>query len=346
MTDRPLVMILHNRVAAGAAADEADVLEQADVVAAALARLGYEVRRLAADLDLGTVERELRAAHPDLVFNLVESLGGSGRLIHTVPLLLERLGLPFTGAPANSMFLTTMKTSAKTWLCAHGIATPAWRSTEAEVAAADATVPWIVKSSWEDASLGIEDESVICGGAAAVRRLALCKSRWGGQWFLERFVEGREVNVSLLGTGGAPLALPPAEIRFRNFPPGKPKLVGYRAKWDQSSFEYRNTVREFLDERDEPVLCAELRAVAERCWAIFGLRGYGRVDFRVDRSGWLWVLEVNANPCLSADAGFAAALAQAGVPFDDAVARIIGDSPWVVGDPSRPTACRSIRWSA
>jgi D-alanine-D-alanine ligase len=312
-------------VSEGAPAEETDVLKQADAVAVALARLGYDVRRLAVDLDVGTLARELRSMCPRLVFNLVESLGGSGRLIHTVPLLLAQLGLPFTGASAYPMLLTTLKTGAKSWMRAHGIDTPDWHCCESAATAADADALWIVKSCWEHASVGLEDESVV-SGAQAMRRVALCRSQWGGEWFLERFIEGREINVALLATSGAPLVLPPAEIRFRDFPPGKPRLVGYRAKWEESSFEYRNTVREFVNERDEPVLCARLRAVARRCWTIFGLRGYGRVDFRLDAGGRLWTLEVNANPCLSADAGFVAALARAGIPFEDAIARIVSDA--------------------
>jgi D-alanine-D-alanine ligase len=326
MTGRASAVILHQRVPEGAPAEEADVLEQADAVALALARLGYDVRRLAVDPDVGTLARELRSMCPRLVFNLVESLGGSGRLIHTVPLLLAQLGLPFTGASAWPMLLTTIKTGAKSWMRAHGIDTPEWHCGESAATAADADALWIVKSSWEDASVGLEDDSVVRGGAQAMRRVALCRSRWGGEWFLERFVEGREVNVALLATAGAPLVLPPAEIRFRDFPPGKPRLVGYRAKWAESSFEYRNTLREFVNERNEPVLCARLRVAAQRCWAIFGLRGYSRVDFRVDAAGRLWALEVNANPCLSADAGFVAALARAGIPFEDAIARIVSDA--------------------
>ena len=92
--------------------------------------------------------------------------------------------------------------------------------------------------------------------------------------------------------------------------PGKPRLVGYRAKWDESFVRVSQHGASLRGRaRRSRVLCAALRAIASRCWDIFGLRGYARVDFRVDADGRPWVLEVNANPCLSPDAGFAAALA-------------------------------------
>jgi D-alanine-D-alanine ligase len=330
MAERPSAVILHNRVPEGAAPDDADVLAQADAVAGVMTGLGYEVHRLAVGLDLMALARELQAARPQLVFNLVESLGGSGRLIHVVPALLECLGLPFTGVPADGMYLTTAKLIAKVWMRAHDIATPDWCSDD-RAAAADPSTPWIVKSVWEDASLGLDDESVVRGGKPVSLRLAASRARWGGDWFAERFVEGREINVSLIASQGAPQVLPPAEIYFRDFPAGKPQVVGYPAKWDESSFEYCNTVRQFVDERQEPSLCESLRGIAARCWEIFRLRGYARVDFRVDNAGQPWVLEVNANPCLSADAGFAAALAQAGISFEDGIARIITHSSLVTG---------------
>jgi D-alanine-D-alanine ligase len=99
--------------------------------------------------------------------------------------------------------------------------------------------------------------------------------------------------------------------------------VGYRAKWDPQSAEYQATPRRFdLPATDVPLL-DEMRRLSRACWGLFGLRGYARIDFRLDAAGRPWILEVNVNPCLSPDAGFAAALEQAGIPYDEAVQRIL-----------------------
>jgi D-alanine-D-alanine ligase len=102
--------------------------------------------------------------------------------------------------------------------------------------------------------------------------------------------------------------------------------VGARAKWLAGSFEFENTPRRFdFAAADEPLL-DHLVELAKRTWHRFGLGGYVRIDFRVDAQGQPWILEINANPCLSPDAGFAAALRRAAIPFEQAVQQILDDA--------------------
>ena len=117
--------------------------------------------------------------------------------------------------------------------------------------------------------------------------------------------------------------LPVAELKFEGFPEDKPAIVGYAAKWDTDSFEYRHTVRSF---DVEPELAERAERLALECWDLFALDGYARVDFRVDALGMPFVLEINANPCLSPDAGFAAALERAGIGYGDAIGWLIADA--------------------
>jgi D-alanine-D-alanine ligase len=131
--------------------------------------------------------------------------------------------------------------------------------------------------------------------------------------------------LSILAGPQGPQVLPPAEIIFEGYDADQPRIVGYRAKWDVDSEEFRQTPRSFDFGPDDRPLLAELQALALQCWQLFGLRGYARVDFRVDDHGRPWILEINANPCLSPDAGFAAALARAGIVFSRAVKWIITD---------------------
>ena len=130
----------------------------------------------------------------------------------------------------------------------------------------------------------------------------------------------------MAGSSG-PEVLPPAEIDFSAFPPDKPRIVGYRAKWEETAFEFANTPRQFDFATSEQPLLERLCVLARACWPLFGLRGYVRGDFRVDTGGCPWILEINTNPCLSPDGGFAAAIARAGIGFDQAIARIVQDAP-------------------
>lgn len=318
------VALLHNAVAPDAAADEADVLVQVEAVGHALAAAGHGVVTVPCDLDLGALAGRLAAEQPDAVFNLVESLGGQGRLIAVAPYLLEALGVRHAGCPADGIHLTSHKTLAKRLLVQAGLPTPAWMEADGRTGGGQGDARWIVKSVWEDASLGMDDAAVTTGGIAAARtELAARTGRPGAPWFAEAFVEGREFNLALLDGPGGPTVLPAAEILFPDFPPDKPRIVGYAAKWDPESFEYSHTVRAFADPATDGPLSAELERLSLACWRLFGLRGWARVDFRVDKDGQPFILEVNANPCLSPDAGFAAALAQAGLAFGEAMSRIL-----------------------
>jgi len=305
------------------------VLHEASAVASSLRELGWEPVELDLTPDLGRAARELAETAPAVVFNLVESVEGRGRYILLAQALLETLGIPFTGAGLEAMIHSTSKPATKRLLGLGGVRTPAWMPAAEAVAAPPRFPPsWIVKNAWEHASIGLDDASVVAD-AASLRRAVGRRAAVEGMenLFLEEFVEGREFNLSVLGRHGAePDVLPPAEIRFVDFPAGKPRMVGYKAKWDERSPEFGRTPRTFEFPPEDAALLAELAAVSRRCWSLFGLRGHARVDFRVDTRGVPWVLEVNANPCISPDAGFAAAAARAGLSMRDTVARIVADT--------------------
>ena len=323
------VVILHNKVSRGAGKDEEDTLVQVDAVSEALSELGHFPVALAFSIDVAAAMEALEAVRPDLVFNLVESVEGTGRLIYLAPALLDHMRIPYTGANTEAVFLTSNKLVAKDCLMRCGLPTPPWITLRND-RGGDAVKHGrcIIKSVWEHASVGLDEDSVVPAddGDLLMGEMERRKSSLGGDCFAEAFIDGRELNLSLIGGPDGPELLPPAEIRFDRYPRDKLKVVGYRAKWESDSFEYHHTPRSFDFPREDASLLARLEDLARRCWDIFHLRGYARVDFRVDRSGAPWVLEVNANPCLSPDAGFYAAAMEAGLSYPDVVARIVEDA--------------------
>jgi D-alanine-D-alanine ligase len=114
-----------------------------------------------------------------------------------------------------------------------------------------------------------------------------------------------------------------AEMTFADWPEGKLRIVGYGAKWDEDSTGYLHTVRRFGVEEDDPWLAASLKQACAQVWKLFGLTGFVRVDFRVTEKGKPLILEINPNPCISPDAGFAAAAAEAGMSYDDLIEAIV-----------------------
>ncbi|MEX0715017.1 MAG: hypothetical protein WD066_00440 [Planctomycetaceae bacterium] len=314
-------------MSADASPDDRDVIVQAEAIAAALRRLGHEPFPLVCTLDLAGCAAELRRLRPGCVFNLVESLDGSDRLMTLVPALLEHLRIPYSGCSADAIWNTTHKLLAKSRMRAAGMPTPDWASTLTGLEGEGPRLepPYLIKTIWEHASFGIDDDALVMAGDAADvgMRLAERSRRIGRDCFAEKYVEGREFNLSLLEDAGRPRMLPVAEIDFSTWPADKPKIVGYDAKWRDDTFEYRHTPREFSVAPADADLRDELARLSLACWRTFGLRGYARVDFRVDAAGRPMILEINANPCLSPDAGFAAALERAGIPCDEAIARLL-----------------------
>jgi D-alanine-D-alanine ligase len=332
------VAVLHNEVSAQADPAERDVLVQAQAVQKALDRLGHEWFALGATLDLETLRRRLQERRPDVVFNLAESLGGSDRLALLVAAVLEAEDIPYTGSSTEGLFLTNHKLLAKERLARAGLPTPAWAVPARKSFGRPFENPdqhpflpgtkFILKPVSEHASLGMDETAIVVysGEEDLQRKLSAHSSRLATTCFAERYIDGREFNLSVLAGPSGPEVLPPAEIDFSAFPPGKARIVDYRAKWDEASFEFHHMFRRFDFPDSERRLLEELCRLARACWNLFGLRGYVRVDFRVDAQNRPWILEVNTNPCLSPDAGFAAALAQASIPFEEAVRRILADA--------------------
>ncbi|ABW67695.1 GCN5-related N-acetyltransferase [Desulfosudis oleivorans Hxd3] len=332
------ILVLYNSVTDQKAPDALDVLSQVEAVSGALSDLGYEPVPLACDLDLEALRRDLVSLCPDLVFNLVESLNGQGRLIHLAPILLEAMGIPYTGSSAYVIYRTSNKTAAKDHMSQWGVATPSWigpasllriQRTRVNPAERLPNQSWIIKSVWEHASFGLDENAVVCPDTLGdiLNTLKQRSPALGGDCFAEHYIPGREFNVALIEEAGKPRVLPVAEIRFENYEGEKPAIVCYRAKWEPGSFECLNTVRSFeFPDSDGPLL-EGVTSIARHCWDLFHLKGYARVDFRVDDCGNPWVLEVNANPCLSPDAGFAAAMEQAGISYVQAIDAIVRATP-------------------
>lgn len=317
------VLVLHSDVAADAAPDDLDTLLTARAIAETLEGLGHNPALAAFSLSPDDVLAAIRNARADIVFNMVESVCGQDALASVAPAMLEKHGVPFTGSGAAAIALAGDKPLSKRVLRAANLPTPDWTEAPRWEGLADDR-DYIVKSATEDASLGLDDGSVLHGRRAIASRAEGCVRRHGGRWFAEAYIEGREFNVALLEAGGEFEVLPIPEMRFERWPVHKARIVGYRAKWDEDSEESLNTVRVFGLEKDSRELASSLREFARDASRLFGMSGYARVDFRVDQAGRPTILEINPNPSLDPVAGFAMAAAEAGYSFHDVIRRILG----------------------
>jgi D-alanine-D-alanine ligase len=313
--------ILFNQPLAGALADELDVLEQVEYIGENLEKLGILVYTRGITSNFMNEVAEIAADKPDFVFNLVESINNKGELCYFVPALLNMYSIPYSGNPLEALFITTSKTLTAKILRENNLSTPLTYK-PSQLNLLKPGHKYIVKPVWEDGSLGITADSVFTFSTDQEERL---KGLDDTHWLIQDYIDGREFNISVIAGSSGPEVMPAAEMVFHNFAPDMPRIVDFKAKWIEDSFEYENTVRDFPGDKLNPVLTQRISELAFKCWDVFGLKGYARVDMRIDSYENPYIIEVNANPCLSPDSGLMAATRKAGIPVTEILTRIIED---------------------
>jgi D-alanine-D-alanine ligase len=312
---------LYNEPAPGAGPDEMDILDQVSLVEKQVESLGFDSFRKGITYDFIKEIEEVKALSPDFVFNLVESINNHGQLIYFAPALLNLSKIPYTGCPLESIFMTSNKPLALKTMRMGGIPVAGSYRPD-QVSDLHYGRKYIIKPVWEDGSMGITSESVFTFSPDDEDRLAQLPV---SHWFLEDYIDGREFNISMFSGAEGVVMLPPAEIEFRDYGPDRPRIVDFKAKWDTSSFEYHNSVRVFPENFESDGLYKKLEKVCTDCWTLFGLRGYARIDIRTDSCDNVYVLEINANPCISPDSGFIAACSAGGYSLKEVFGGIVTD---------------------
>jgi len=323
------VTITVNELEENARFDETDVIVQTETVRRSLESLGFKTTTVPFTENPRDLMRRVNRPGLWMVFNLVEAVRGQNALQYLAPGVFEEMQFPFTGNSSEALRKTTDKVLAKEIMQLACIPTPCYLSTNSGIKPGEfsrrrSRKPMIFKPVYEDASVGIREDLVgPYTGKEALEVLALLEDETGMVYMAEEFIEGREFNVSLIESAGTPAILPLVEQDFSFLPPTSPRIVGYRAKWIVDSDEYRCIPRNYAFNSHDRPLIEKIRRVALTCWDVFGLSGYARVDLRVDEQGSIFVLEVNANPCLSPEGGFSFAGGLAGLTMDDLVKLIL-----------------------
>jgi D-alanine-D-alanine ligase len=302
-------------------AARAQVGEVADSLSQALGEAGHDAVLVPVDGDLAVLRARLSEIEADCAFNLCESLAGDARLESAVPLVLELLGVPFTGSPPEVLSLALRKDRVKQRLEAAGIPTPAGRVLTRPGDACDLAFPLIVKPVREDGSVGIWRTSVVHDASELACAVEAVVSAFRQPCLVEQFIDGRELNVALLGHP-APRVLPLSEIDFGALPEGSPRIVSYDAKWKIGSADDLGTVPVLHPQLPNGVAARVRRAAADAFRAV-GVRDYGRVDVRLAATGVPYVVDVNPNCDLSSGAGMARAAAAVGIDYRSLVGLLV-----------------------
>jgi D-alanine-D-alanine ligase len=312
----PRVLVLYNEPVLPThhpdAESEHEVLVTVEVVSKTLTQAGFQVSRLGASRDPNVLLAGLKEQCADVVFNLFEGTADDGNSEAYVAGLLEWLEIPFTGSPFQTLILARNKHLTKTLLQGAGLPTPEFLVVE-ELPISKCPLEWpvIIKPAAQDASVGLDQGSVVTDQERLEERVAYLFKTYGPPVLVEQFIRGRELNVSLIEAPTLRI-LPISEVLFVDKDPAFWPIVTYDAKWKPSSRDYQATPPRYPAEV-RPKLAERLSALALRAFRLLGCRDYARVDFRVRPSGKPYILEVNPNPDFNPDAGLAGGLASAGI---------------------------------
>lgn len=320
------VTVLYNEITSLSCQDKDALLSEegakddAKAIAKALSSDGYKP-----DIFELTPEniRDLNKVRTDLFFNLCDGIGNLPKTEHKVPEILDQMSLPYTGASASSLILTTNKVLTKKIFEQNGIPTPAYAVFETlpDSLPEKLEFPLFAKPVAEDCSLGINTESVIKNIPELRRAIKKILEKYHQPVLVEQYIAGREFNVTVIGNGSQAKVLPISEIIFGKFYIGKPKFVDFKAKWLESSMSYRHTVG-VCPAKISKSLQRKIEKLVLRAYLACGGRDYARIDIRVNRDEVPYFLEVNLNCDISPQMGASRSAKASGLSYSQFIGKL------------------------
>ena len=316
---------------------EYGVLDELESVQRALLPSGHDTKIVAVALDVYKLIDELRDDRPDMIFNLCESFDGDPTQEMNVASLFELLKIPYTGSRALTLGLALNKWRVKEILNYYDIPTAPHYVCKNPVefnqngfSKVKDKFPLIVKPSREDASIGIENKSVVYDEAELKTRIEYIIDEYKQPALIEQFIDGREINVSVVGNvvkdESDLIVFPISEIDFSDMPSDYQKIVSYNSKWMYKTVEFAGTKAVCPAKDLSPELEKAIQETAKKVYRIIGASDYARVDFRV-KDNIPYVLEMNPNPDISSnvdeDTGFTRSGKAYGWSYEELIQNII-----------------------
>jgi len=301
----PRILVLYNEPVLPAdhpdAGSEHDILDTVEDTFKILKAAGFETVRLGINHDPQPLLDELARRPPDAVFNLFEGIATHPATEVSVAGLLDWLNVPYTGCPTPALALGRDKVRTKHLLAATGLPTPDYAVVDGPpVPRWRRGWPAIVKPACQDASIGIDQASVVTSQKELDARVRHVLAAYGGPVLVEKFVFGRELHANVVedGPDRTLLVLPLAEIAFRKTGPGRWPVYTFTAKWDMESDEYKNAPLQAPVEIPAEAF-GRLKAICAKAFRVLQCQDYARLDLRMTEDGKFTVLEVNPNPYLN-----------------------------------------------
>ncbi len=303
--------------------EESDPIAEYEELAADLRRVGFDAYILNIRDSIDTFFKDFEKNKPDVIFNLVEIYKDNPAHEMGFASILELMNIPYTGAPPLALGTCQNKMLTKKILKSVGIRTAEFQLIEEpkKIYRHKLEYPIITKPALEDASVGIDVGAVVTNHKELKARIDYILEEFEQPVLIEEYIEGRELNVAVLGDK-RPRVLPISEIDFSEMPDHLYNIVSYQAKWEPHHEAYHKTIpicpAPLPEEKTK-----EAGEIALKCFQTMGVRDYSRVDMRLSDDNKLYVLEVNPNPDLTADAGFMRSANYAGLSYRKTLKRIV-----------------------
>lgn len=303
--------------------DQTTPLEDYKHIQGKLVEEGFDCYSLNLFDDINVLINDVKKNQPDVIFNFVELYKDDPKLEMNVVGLFELMGIPYTGSPPLALANCQNKVMAKKLLNINGIKTPPYflAADLPEKLKHDLKYPLIVKPAFEDASVGIENESIVFNKNELLMRMELVMQKFTQPVLIEEFIEGRELNIAVFQDEGTRV-LPISEIDFTEMPDHLHNIVSYQAKWDPQHESYHKTIP-ICPANLLPKIETKTKEIAINAFNIMGCRDYARVDVRLSKDNELFVLEVNPNPDLTEGAGFIRSAEAAGISYSQVLKEIV-----------------------
>jgi D-alanine-D-alanine ligase len=289
-----------------------------------LTDLGHDVHPLGVGGELNPIRRTVREHRPQIFFNLLEAFDDVAHWDQNVVSWLELQRIPYTGCNARGLMLGRDKALAKKLLAYHRVrvadfaVAPRRRSFRRP---RKLVFPLFVKSLTFDASIGISQASVVESDEKLQERIRFVHDSLGTDALVERYIEGRELYVGILGNRRLS-ALPVWELSFENLPEASRKIATERLKWSLTYQKKHGIVSGPAKELPDP-LAHKIERICKRVYSILCLSGYARIDLRLTPEGEVYVIEANPNPQIAAEEDFAASARMAGLEYGPLLERIV-----------------------
>lgn len=286
--------------------------------------LGHEVTPLGLHDDITVLIEEVRENRPDVVFNMVEVFNARSPLEKNVAWVLEMLDVPYTGASPTSLLVCNNKAISKALLMFHRIKVPRFHTfyrNRKVWLPKRLHLPAVIKPLCEEASRGISQASVVDNEDAFCERIKWIHEKMNMDAIAEEYIDGREMYVSVLGNRRVKVFMP-RELRFGRMPQEEHRIATYKAKWD-NNYRKKWNIRSVAVPKLANNLWGKISDICKRAYHVLNMQCYARFDIRVTPNQQIYMIEPNANPCLTRYDEFPEAAAKAGIPYTKLIQKII-----------------------